>query len=76
MHEFGPLKVFSPLLFCVKVFNLTPNPYRSSLSGAACTPREIFPPLLLKKMKIRPCTTSHGQVRTGYFYGMNYDDTT
>jgi hypothetical protein len=35
-----------------------PNPCRSSLSGAACTPLEMFPPLLLKKMKIHPCELS------------------
>jgi hypothetical protein len=44
-------------LSCVKSLTLTP--LKSSLSGAACTPLEIFPPLLI--MKIRPWTKIYGK---------------
>ena len=46
-----------PILSCVKSLTLTP--LKSSLSGAACTPLEIFPPLLI--MKIRPWTKIYGK---------------
>ena len=46
---FNPTKILlHPSYFVWKSLTLTPNPWRSSLSGAACTPPEIFPPLLLK----------------------------
>jgi hypothetical protein len=43
---FNPTKILlHPNYFLWKSLTLTPNPCRSSLSGAACTPQEIFPPL-------------------------------
>jgi hypothetical protein len=40
-----------PSYFVWKALTQTPNLCRSSLSGAACTPPEIFLPLLLNKWK-------------------------
>ena len=47
---FNPTKIyFNPPILCERPITQTPNHCQSSLSGAACTPPEIFLPLLLNK---------------------------
>jgi hypothetical protein len=62
---FNPTEIsLHPSYFVWKSLTLTPNPCRNSLSGAACTPLEIFPPTSFKKNENPPLVWMMGK----YYY--------